>query len=693
MSYQVLARKWRPRSFREMVGQAHVLKALINALDNQRLHHAYLFTGTRGVGKTTIARIIAKCLNCETGITSTPCGTCSVCREIDEGRFVDLIEIDAASRTKVEDTRELLDNVQYAPSRGRFKVYLIDEVHMLSTHSFNALLKTLEEPPPYVKFILATTDPQKLPATILSRCLQFSLKNMSPERVVEHLSHVLAGENVPFEPDALWLLGRAADGSMRDAMSLTDQAIAFGEGKVLAADVRAMLGSLDHGQVYGVLQALLEGDARALLEAVRNLAEQGPDWAGVLAEMLNVLHRVAIAQALPEAVDNGQGDRERVLALASALPAEDVQFYYQMGLIGRRDLPLAPDPRGGFEMVLLRMLAFRPADTDEAPKPVLKPAGISQATADPATPVAAPAVAVAPPVTVAADPVVPAVAPQAQEPATVEAAPQPVVEPVVVAEPVPVAEPEPEPEPQTEAEAEEVLDLPWEAPATAVAPVVAEPAAAPVTLVAPQQAAPAHDLEPPFDPSAYASVGMDRDDEPPLDEDYYGGESDPVGFSYLDELAEHIQEETPKPLAEPLPAAKPATGLALQWLELFPQLPVSGMTGNIAANCTLIAADGDDWLLHLDPGQGALFNATQQRRLNEALNQHLGRTLNLRIELILPEQETPAQAAARKRAERQQDAVTSIEQDPLIQQMIKLFGAKVRQDTIEPVEALANQGQ
>ena len=690
MSYQVLARKWRPRSFREMVGQTHVLKALINALDNQRLHHAYLFTGTRGVGKTTIARIIAKCLNCETGITSTPCGTCSVCREIDEGRFVDLIEIDAASRTKVEDTRELLDNVQYAPSRGRFKVYLIDDVHMLSTHSFNALLKTLEEPPPYVKFILATTDPQKLPATILSRCLQFSLKNMSPERVVEHLSHVLAAENVPFEPDALWLLGRAADGSMRDAMSLTDQAIAFGEGKVLAADVRAMLGSLDHGQVYGVLQALLEGDARALLEAVRNLAEQGPDWAGVLAEMLNVLHRVAIAQALPEAVDNGQGDRERVLALASALPAEDVQFYYQMGLIGRRDLPLAPDPRGGFEMVLLRMLAFRPADTDDAPKPVLKPVGISQATADPATPVAAPAVAVAPPAAAVVAPVAPVAEQQVQAPAPVEPAPQPVVEPVVAAEPAPVSEPEPAPEPVAE-----VVDLPWEEPAPTPAPVVAEPAPAPApaAVPTPAPAAPAHDDEPPFDPSAYAAVGMDRDDEPPLDEDYYGGESDPVGFSYLDELAEHVQEEAPKPAAVPLPAAKPATGLALQWLELFPQLPVSGMTGNIAANCTLIAVDGDDWLLHLDPGQGALFNATQQRRLNEALNQHLGRTLNLRIELILPEQETPAQAAARKRAERQQDAVTSIEQDPLIQQMIKLFGAKVRQDTIEPVEALVNQGQ
>ncbi|MFZ5934282.1 DNA polymerase III subunit gamma/tau [Pseudomonas sp. HS6-2] len=670
MSYQVLARKWRPRSFREMVGQTHVLKALINALDNQRLHHAYLFTGTRGVGKTTIARIIAKCLNCETGITSTPCGTCSVCREIDEGRFVDLIEIDAASRTKVEDTRELLDNVQYAPSRGRFKVYLIDEVHMLSTHSFNALLKTLEEPPPYVKFILATTDPQKLPATILSRCLQFSLKNMSPERVVEHLSHVLQAENVPFEPDALWLLGRAADGSMRDAMSLTDQAIAFGEGKVLAADVRAMLGSLDHGQVYGVLQALLEGDARALLEAVRNLAEQGPDWSGVLAEMLNVLHRVAIAQALPEAVDNGQGDRDRVLALASALPAEDVQFYYQMGLIGRRDLPLAPDPRGGFEMVLLRMLAFRPADTDDAPKPVLKPVGISQATADPATPVAAPAVAVE----------APAVEPP--QPAPVAPAPQ--------AEAAAVVEPEPEPEPEVAAPepvVEEVIDLPWEEPAAAPAP---EPAPAPVA--ASQNAQPAYD-EPPFDPSAYASAGMDRDDEPPMDEDYYGGESDPVGFSYLDELAEHVQEEAPAAAPEPLPAAQPATGLALQWLELFPQLPVSGMTGNIAANCTLMAADGDDWLLHLDPGQGALFNTTQQRRLNEALNQHLGRTLNLRIELIRPEQETPAQAASRKRAERQQDAVLSIEQDPLIQQMIKQFGATVRQDTIEPVDALVSQGQ
>ncbi|GGK32748.1 DNA polymerase III, gamma subunit /DNA polymerase III, tau subunit [Pseudomonas koreensis] len=699
MSYQVLARKWRPRSFREMVGQTHVLKALINALDSQRLHHAYLFTGTRGVGKTTIARIIAKCLNCETGITSSPCGECSVCREIDEGRFVDLIEIDAASRTKVEDTRELLDNVQYAPSRGRFKVYLIDEVHMLSSHSFNALLKTLEEPPPYVKFILATTDPQKLPATILSRCLQFSLKNMTPERVVEHLTHVLTAENVPFEDDALWLLGRAADGSMRDAMSLTDQAIAFGEGKVLAADVRAMLGTLDHGQVYDVLHSLIEGDAKALLEAVRHLAEQGPDWNGVLSEILNVLHRVAIAQALPEGVDNGHGDRDRVLALAQALPAEDVQFYYQMGLIGRRDLPLAPDPRGGFEMVLLRMLAFRPADTADAPRQPLKPVGISQATVDSAHSVAA-APKPAPVVAAAVAPT-PAPAPVA--------APAPAAEPApaVVAEPAPAPVPQPEPEPIV---AEEVVDLPWNDPVEpepepaqqpAVEPVLEtegeQPELPPMPLPTPDSVvpdAPEWAAAPIPEPSVAdvdaATPGMDLDDEPPLDEDYIEPDLDSA-YSYLDDLAsEHTAEPAPEP--EPEPAAAPATGLALQWLELFPQLPISGMTGSIAANCTLIAVDGDHWLMHLDPAHSALFNATQQRRLNDALNQFHGRTLTLTIELIKPEQETPAQAASRRRANRQREAEESIHGDPFIQQMVQQFGAVVRHDTIEPVDALVTQG-
>ncbi|QYY83844.1 DNA polymerase III subunit gamma/tau [Pseudomonas germanica] len=704
MSYQVLARKWRPRSFREMVGQTHVLKALINALDSQRLHHAYLFTGTRGVGKTTIARIIAKCLNCETGITSSPCGECSVCREIDEGRFVDLIEIDAASRTKVEDTRELLDNVQYAPSRGRFKVYLIDEVHMLSSHSFNALLKTLEEPPPYVKFILATTDPQKLPATILSRCLQFSLKNMTPERVVEHLTHVLTAENVPFEDDALWLLGRAADGSMRDAMSLTDQAIAFGEGKVLATDVRAMLGTLDHGQVYDVLHSLIEGDAKALLEAVRHLAEQGPDWNGVLSEILNVLHRVAIAQALPEGVDNGHGDRDRVLALAQALPAEDVQFYYQMGLIGRRDLPLAPDPRGGFEMVLLRMLAFRPADTADAPRQPLKPVGISQATVDSANSVAA-APKPAPVVAAAVGPT-PAPAPVAAT------APAPEPAPVAqVAQVAPVAEPEPAP---AAVVAEAVVDLPWNDPVEpepepepepaqqpAVEPVLEttaeQPELPPMPLPTPDSVvpeAPEWAAAPIPEPSVAdvdaATPGMDLDDEPPLDEDYIEPDIDSA-YSYLDELAsEHAAEPAPEP--EPEPAAAPATGLALQWLELFPKLPISGMTGSIAANCTLIAVDGDHWLMHLDPAHSALFNATQQRRLNDALNQFHGRTLSLTIELIKPEQETPAQAASRRRANRQREAEESIHGDPFIQQMVQQFGAVVRHDTIEPVDALVAQG-
>lgn len=363
MSYQVLARKYRPRSFRELVGQEHVARALINALDQDRLHHAYLFTGTRGVGKTTIARILAKCLNCETGISSEPCGVCATCREIDEGRFVDLIEVDAASRTKVEDTRELLDNVQYAPTRGRYKVYLIDEVHMLSGHSFNALLKTLEEPPPHVKFLLATTDPQKLPITILSRCLQFALKAMSPERVVEHLTVVLQKEVVPFEEAALWELGRAANGSMRDALSLTDQAIAFGNGRLDTADVRTMLGSIDRDLVFRVLEAVNSGDAAAVLAVSAQLAEQSVDFAGALAELVSTLHRVALAQMLPEAVDNATGDRERMLSLAQATTPEDVQLHYQIAVQGRRDLPWAADLRSGFEMTLLRMLAFRPVPT------------------------------------------------------------------------------------------------------------------------------------------------------------------------------------------------------------------------------------------------------------------------------------------------------------------------------------------
>ncbi len=368
MSYQVLARKWRPRNFREMVGQEHVLKALINALDNNRLHHAYLFTGTRGVGKTTIARILAKCLNCERGISATPCGECPACQEIAGGRFVDLIEVDAASRTRVEDTRELLDNVQYAPTRGRFKIYLIDEVHMLSGHSFNALLKTLEEPPEHVKFLLATTDPQKLPVTILSRCLQFNLKNMNPERIVQHLKTVLDAESIPYEEAALWLLARSADGSMRDALSLTDQAIGFGSGTVADADVNAMLGTIDHRLIENLVTHLVAGSGAGVLSAIADFAGQSPDYETALADLIMLLHRIAIAQAVPEALDNTLGDREQILTFAKALPAEDVQLFYQTALLGRRDLHLAPDPRSGFEMILLRMLAFRPQRPEDVPE-------------------------------------------------------------------------------------------------------------------------------------------------------------------------------------------------------------------------------------------------------------------------------------------------------------------------------------
>lgn len=372
MSYQVLARKWRPKSFSEMAGQEHVLQALINALDNDRLHHAYLFTGTRGVGKTTIGRILSKCLNCEKGVSSVPCGECSSCTEIDAGRFIDLIEVDAASRTGVDDMRDLLDNVQYAPSRGRFKIYLIDEIHMLSKSSFAALLKTLEEPPPHVKFLFATTDPQKLPITVLSRCLQFNLKNLSAERITEHLKYVLGEEKVPFEEAGLWSLGRAADGSMRDALSLTDQAVGHGGGSITESDVISMLGTIERHFVVDICIAMASQNGEKLLSSVGQMAEHSPDYDAALGDVLSIWHQVAILQTVPEALDRGISHFDELANLAETVSREDVQLFYQICLLGRKDLPLAPEQRAGFEMVMLRAMAFRPTENGR-PVPLKSP--------------------------------------------------------------------------------------------------------------------------------------------------------------------------------------------------------------------------------------------------------------------------------------------------------------------------------
>ena len=366
MAYTALARKWRPKSFSELVGQEHVRRALVNALESGRVHHAFLFTGTRGVGKTTIARIFAKCLNCETGVTAEPCGVCASCREIDTGRFIDLIEVDAASRTKVDDTRELLDNVQYAPTRGRYKVYLVDEVHMLSTHSFNALLKTLEEPPPHIKFLLATTDPQKLPVTVLSRCLQFNLKRLPVAQIADRMRQILDTEAIPYEAAGVRLLAQAADGSLRDGLSLLDQLIAFGGGKADEAEARAMLGTIARDHVVRLAELLAVMDVPELMRCARSLEEFAPDYAQLLDELSGLLVRVAMKQTVPDFDGDELYAPELLERLAKQLPPEDLQLFYQTAIVGRRDLALAPDPRTGFEMTLVRMVAFRPAGDAQA---------------------------------------------------------------------------------------------------------------------------------------------------------------------------------------------------------------------------------------------------------------------------------------------------------------------------------------
>ncbi len=593
MSYQVLALKWRPRSFATMVGQEHVLRALINALDNDRLHHAYLFTGTRGVGKTTVARIFAKSLNCEQGITSTPCGSCSACCEIDEGRFLDLIEVDAASRTKVEDTRELLENVQYAPTRGRFKVYLIDEVHMLSTHSFNALLKTLEEPPPHVKFLLATTDPQKLPVTILSRCLQFNLKRMSPEMIGGHLSHVLQDEGVEADASAIAQISEAADGSMRDALSLLDQAIAYGGGALKEAEVRAMLGTVDRSHVYKILQALADEEAEALLAAVDELALQGIDFASVLAELISLLHKLALVQAAPQALA-GSADAEAVATLAGAIAPEDVQLFYQIALNGRRDLPYAPEARAGFEMILLRMLAFRPLDLAALPV-AASPEGRSAAGAAPPG-VASSAPAAPPPVSKAA---------ASSGIASAKAALN---------------------------SAKAALD--GGKPDGVAAAPTPKPAAT--------------------SPAAEAMV------------------------------REPLPAAPPEPPAAP---ARPSLNSAGDWREVVERLALQGMAYQLAINSVLSGREGDTLHLSLAAQHSTLRIPSMERRLQESLQQLLGRrvVLNYTVAAEVGGQETPAAIQQREARDRRAVALQAMQADPLVQQICKTFNGRVVEDSVQAV--------
>ena len=711
MSYQVLARKYRPKFFREMVGQEHVLQSLIHALDHQRLHHAYLFTGTRGVGKTTTARILAKCLNCETGITSTPCGECTSCVEIGEGRFVDLIEVDAASRTKVEDTRELLDNVPYAPTSGRFKVYLIDEVHMLSTHSFNALLKTLEEPPEHVKFLFATTDPQKVPVTILSRCLQFSMKNMPQDKIVQYLSEILEKETIEFDSGALWYLARAADGSMRDALSLTDQAISHGGGKVVEHTVCSMLGSVDRGRLFGLMAPLNQGNAKALIEAIRALAEYGPDYDDLLANFLSLLHRVGVAQLVPDMVDNSQGDQERILELAQAMTPEDVQLFYQIALNGRKDLPLAPDPQSSFEMTMLRMLAFRPVQ-----RPVIVP----PPSFDDQQPAAA-AVAHQEPVNKAATEVV--------VPSDIEGAinhessgdmsghDTPVVDKEVsVAEAAsgeeredsvkPIGEPEPGAEVMVAPDVGENL-----------APTTAEPVnqesdqshqvtrgdvAASTISTTTSSTSSTSSISNIDSNTHYQSLGHQNPENNELESEKHKSEQkvssnvaeQPPSIQDQSVDVEKLDVSDKKEHLTPPQEVDSKPGFSNDdWLLLHRSLSLTGMAQNIAANCIVegwdSAKDGTEngvLLLGANEHYRQLASSSVIQRIVTALSDQLSQAISVQIVETSKDLMTPAGLVAKEKAQRQAMAEQAIENDPNIQTLLNQFDGNIVPGSVTPLE-------
>ena len=669
MNYQVLARKWRPRFFDEMVGQEHVLRALINSLNNQQLHHAYLFTGTRGVGKTTIARILAKCLNCEEGISARPCGECGSCKEISEGRFVDLIEVDAASRTRVEDTRELLENVQYAPTRGRYKVYLIDEVHMLSTHSFNALLKTLEEPPAHVKFLLATTDPQKLPITVLSRCLQFNLKNMPAEKIVDYLHTILNAEKVQYEEPALWQLGRAAQGSMRDALSLTDQAIAYGEGFISEDNVHAMLGTMDRGRLFKIAEVMAKADASAVMAEIDSMAEHSPDYDEVIQGLLTIWHKVALGQVVPAAIDNSEGEREAILALAEAMQPEDVQLYYQIGVSGRADLALAPNARQGFEMLVLRMLAFRPVT--EAPvdldltTALQKKKLINQSqpsTAEPHSSVEA----------------------SVENQASVE----PVAEPT--APETPTVEDSVE---KASTQADEPLTQP-ESISTIEQPTINNDNAQTQesTAIESKPETVEHISEAATQQAEQNDTALDNEDNndnlesisQQIDEVFSeDASSQPVEPEIVTENTTEETQTATEEAQEPVKIDLAPLSVD-NWWQWVAALPLEGFTQSIASNLVLAKVENHDYYFDLHPDQSFLFNKSQQYDIEQALRLSVSGA-NVIITIQEPTMESPAERDERLLADSRVLAQQALETDSLVQRIVQEFDGRVIEATVRPV--------